>query len=329
MKPRQEVFDTYWRFAAKRQRIFFERLKGDPPPWTDDPILQEYKFCNVYRVSDRVSQYLIRNVIYSGSQKPDEVAFRTVLFRLFNKIETWEYLINRLGKVELASFDFEIYSGFLSEAKKDGPIFGNTFILCANKAFGYEEKHLNYLALVEQMFKKDRLAWRVEKIKSLKKLFELLRTYPLLGNFMAYQIAIDLNYSEVVNFSENDFTVAGPGAVRGIKKCFVSTGGKDYEHVVKWMVKNQDREFERLGINFQNLWGRALHAIDCQGLFCEVDKYCRIAFPKLKSNRVRIKAKLKPRKDKVEYFYPPKWGINRRVEKYTIYSRGAFEVKSG
>src|SRR5438094_843323 len=56
------VYETYWRFAAERQRIFFSRLAGDPAPWTVDPILGSYKFTNAYRASDRVSQYLIRNV---------------------------------------------------------------------------------------------------------------------------------------------------------------------------------------------------------------------------------------------------------------------------
>src|SRR5436309_114238 len=86
------VYDTYWRFAAERQRIFFRRLKGVVPPWTADPILLRHKFTNAYRASDRVSQYLIRHVIYEGDQSPEEIFFRTLLFKFFNKIETWELL---------------------------------------------------------------------------------------------------------------------------------------------------------------------------------------------------------------------------------------------
>src|ERR1051325_10092909 len=61
------VFTTYWRFAAERQKIFFRRLKKPNPPWTTDPLLQQHKFTNAYRASDRVSQYLIRHVIYSST----------------------------------------------------------------------------------------------------------------------------------------------------------------------------------------------------------------------------------------------------------------------
>ena len=84
------VYDTYWRFAVERQNIFFSRVAGNSPPWTDDQILREYKFTNAYRASDRVSQYLIRHVIYKGDQSPEEVFFRILLFKFFNKIETWE-----------------------------------------------------------------------------------------------------------------------------------------------------------------------------------------------------------------------------------------------
>lgn len=60
--PRKEVFDAYWRFAAERLAIFLRRANGEPGPWTGDPILQQYKFCNTFRAADRVSQYLIRDV---------------------------------------------------------------------------------------------------------------------------------------------------------------------------------------------------------------------------------------------------------------------------
>ena len=55
LKP---TYDTYSKFAAKRQEVFFNRLGGGDYPWTDDKIIKKYKFTNAYRASDRVSQYL-------------------------------------------------------------------------------------------------------------------------------------------------------------------------------------------------------------------------------------------------------------------------------
>lgn len=90
---RQEVYDSYWRLAAERQLIFHRRAAGMRPPWTDDRVLMAFKMCNAYRASDRVSQYLIRHVIYRVREYSlDDVFLRIVLFRLFSKQSTWELL---------------------------------------------------------------------------------------------------------------------------------------------------------------------------------------------------------------------------------------------
>ena len=293
MKQRKQVFDTYWQTLAERQEIYF----GKP---TNDPIFQQYKFCNVYRASDRVSQFLIRNVIYKNKTSPENTLFRIFLFRLLNKNDTWVNLENRLGGISLKYFSFERYSKIFESLPR--PIYGNAFILCATKAFGYDQKHLNHLALLQS------IDWKnLVNVKSLKELFFKLRDLPLIGNFMAYQLAIDFNYSQVFDFDENDFTVAGPGAIRGIHKCFSDLGGKSYEYIIQYMVDQQANH------EFKNLWGRPLHAIDCQGWFCETDKYSRVKFPELTSNRSRIKAKYIRSKTRIDYYYPPKWKINNLV----------------
>jgi len=74
------------------------------------------------------------------------------------------------------------------------------------------------------MFLHDQLGSKLLDAKSLREVYELLHGYPLIGDFMSYQTAIDLNYSSLLGFSENDFPQAGPGALRGIKKVFVDLG---------------------------------------------------------------------------------------------------------
>jgi hypothetical protein len=75
-------------------------------------------------------------------------------------------------------------------------------------------------------------------------------------------------------------------------------------------------------LRFRSLWGRPLQAIDCQNLFCEVDKYARAAFPELRSNRKRIKAAFVASGELVEPFYPPKWGINGAIAASCLASDG-------
>ena len=311
--PRTRIYDLYWYFAAERLAIFDRRATGEIGPWTDDPILNAYKFCNVFRASDRVSQYLIRKVAYDESNpQPAEVIFRIVAFRMFSRIETWDGLIGILGrqpKIEdLTNGTFEAAIDKIRE--EQGKLYTGAFILCANQAYGYQKKHLNHIALFRHMFVHDGLAEKLLGASSLEDVYNMLHAYPLMGDFMSYQIAIDLNYSAYINFSENDFTKAGPGAMRGIKKVFESNGGMTPEQLILWMVARQDSEFARLGMAFEGLRGRKLQAIDVQGLFCEVDKYCREAAPDLVSARVQIKAKFEQTLQPIEYFYPPKWGIN-------------------
>ena len=312
MKKRQEVYDLYWYFACERQNIFFKKLNGEPAPWTKDPILQEYKFCNSYRVNDRVSQYLLSNVIYNDIKYSDEdMLFRIILFKLFNKESTWELLLTNFNDITLKTFNINEYSKVLENAISSGiKIYNDAYISCATKAFGYDRKHDNHLALLTKMFVEDKMQNKIIKCKTMEEGFNIIRSYPLIGNFMAYQLVTDINYSEVVNWREDEFTIAGPGSLRGIKKCFIDKGNMSNEDIIRYMFNHQDEEFKRLNLNFKKLGNRPLQLIDCQNIFCELDKYCRQAIPSLKSNRTKIKKKYTPKKQKINYLYPPKWNIS-------------------
>jgi hypothetical protein len=311
------VYDTYWQFAVERQEIFFARVAGQPPPWTEDEILALYKFTNAYRAADRVSQFLIRNVIYR-SDLPDSIAevfFRTILFKLFNKIETWELLERECGPVTWDGYNFKRYDGILKQAMTAARrIYSAAYIMPSAGTFGHTSKHSNHLALLERMMT-DGLPRKIACADRMQHGFDLLVGYPSIGDFLAYQFITDINYSEITAFSEKEFVVPGPGALDGIKKCFEDTGGLTPAEVIGFMQQRQDVEFHRLGVTFRSLWGRPLQLIDCQNLFCEVGKYARESHPDVKgvSDRTRIKQKFRPGKARIDYWFPPKWGINAKV----------------
>ena len=154
-------------------------------------------------------------------------------------------------------------------------------------------KHRNHLRLIEHMMV-DGAPRKLAKAASLRKSFELLRSYPSLEDFLAFQFAIDLNYSELTDFSEMEFVVAGPGARDGIRKRFKDTAGLTEAEIIQVMAERAGDEFERLGMKFQSLWGRSLQLMDCQNVFCEVSKYARVAHPDVagESGRTRIKAEV-------------------------------------
>jgi hypothetical protein len=313
------VFDTYWKFAAERQKILFKRFEGSPPPWTDDPILGRFKFTNAYRASDRTSQYLIRSVIYRDDlpSTPDEVFFRIILFKIFNKIETWQLLENKFGNITYAEYSFERYDQVLTEAMYQGQrIYSAAYIMpSGGKILGHSTKHRNHLKLIELMMANE-LPNKLTDAPNMHRGFDLLLEYPTVGNFLAYQFITDVNYSQITNWSEIEFVMPGPGALDGIRKCFLDLGGLNEREIIKFMADIQESEFERLELDFQSLWGRKLQLIDCQNLFCEVDKYARMKHPEVLgiSGRTRIKQKYSASNQTFNHWYPPKWGINRAIE---------------
>lgn len=310
-----EVYDSYWKFAAIRQEIFYNRIEGKPFPWCSDPIISKHRFTNTYRAADRVSQYLIRNVIYNNvlPNTPKEVLFRILLFKLFNKIETWELLTEKVGYITYEEYSFKRYDKILTEAITSGiRIYSAAYIMPSGKSYyGHIRKHSNHLKLIEHMLDED-TEKRLMSAKKMQNAFEIIKSFPSLGDFLAYQLLIDINYSDIINFSESEFVVAGPGARGGISKCFKDTAGLNNVEVIKFMTDKQEREFERLELCFRNLWGRRLQLIDCQNIFCEVDKYARVKHPNIKgdSNRTRIKQVFRGNLKPIDFWFPPKWNIN-------------------
>ena len=182
--------------------------------------------------------------------------------------------------------------------------------------FGYARKHQNHLKVIEAMIAAE-LPSRLTECKSLEAVFHLLCGFPTIGPFIGYQFAIDLNYSSLISFSENDFVKAGPGALDGISKCFLDLGDFTPADVICYMVDEQDRAFETFAPDFKNLWGRRLHLIDCQNLFCEVSKYSRVVHPEIvgSSGRTRIKQLYRPADRSLEApWFPPKWDINQHID---------------
>lgn len=308
-----DVLESYWFFAAERQRVYHRRLGGMPGPWTNDPVLARFRFTNAFRAADRVSQDLIR-VAYAGSQSPEDLVLRVLLFRFFNKPSTWDVLESRAGQIGVDTFDVDSYNEILDGLLADGRRVYSAAYIVPPPPFGAKRKHRNHLLLIRHMLASG-VVDKLGAARSLQKVFEVIASYPSLGPFLSYQLAIDLNYTTLLDFDEDDFVVPGPGARSGIAKCFPDLGAASAEDVIRWMVDNQEAEFARYGLEFEDLFGRRLTLIDCQNLFCETDKYARVAHPDARGigGRTRIKQQFAPQGPPATPYFPPKWGINDRA----------------
>lgn len=310
MEP-TELFETYWRFADERQRIFIRRQAGAPSPWTSDPILSAYRFTNAYRVHDRVSQYLVRRVQYddASASTKENIFFRTMLFKIFNRIDTWRRLKSALGAIDVDALDWEELAAHLDAMIDRGEKIYSAAYIMPSPSFGHRRKHRNHLALLKRMLE-DGLPALIAKSASLGDVYALLVRYPGIGPFLAFQYAVDLNYSELTAHQESEFVVAGPGALDGISKCFRNIGSRRPEDVILEVCDAQEKWFRVFGVDFTPIKGRRLQPIDCQNLFCEISKYSRVSHPHLAgvAARTRIKQSYRPNHEPLTaIFYPPRW----------------------
>ena len=294
--------------------MYFRRLTNPDGPWTDDPVLATYRFTNAYRASDRVSQYLIREVQYHPDRPsaPAEVFFRTMLFKIFNRIDTWETLERKVGQIVGTTADINSINAVLNEMFDQHERLYSAAYIMPSPAFGHVRKHTNHLALLARMME-DKLPVELQRAGSLREVYDLLVRYPGIGPFLAFQYAIDLNYSTLIDHSEADFVVAGPGALDGISKCFTSIGSRTPEQIIHQVCEMQEKAFAKAGLKFQPLYGRRLQPIDCQNLFCEISKYARVVHPNVSglSGRTRIKQTYRFNSTPLPTpMYPPKWNLN-------------------
>lgn len=306
------VLDTLWRFAAERYAVYLKRLRGENPPWTSDPIIQRYRFTNAFRAADRVSQFLIRRVIYSGDWPAEDLFFRIILFKLFNRIDTWQWFESNLDVVGWTTYDRPRYEKLLSERSASGhSLYSPAYIMPAASRGAGQRKFVTHLALLESMMA-ERVPAALARAPRMQDVYERLMSFPGIGSFLAYQLATDLNYSELTDFSESEFVVPGPGARDGLRKCFPGTGGLTEIELIYLLYERQEEEFVRGGFPPVSLFGRPLQLIDCQNLLCEVDKYARVAHPNVRgrSHRRRIKRKFKPTAALPEPYFPPKWRLD-------------------
>jgi len=315
------VYDTYWRWIAERQAMYERRLVDAVGPWTEDPVLAAHRFTNVFRVADRVSQRLVADVQYGPgrSQAIDEVFYRTIVFKTWNREDVWDELELRLGPISWqATPPSEIVKVLDAMHSRGSRVYSAAYIMPA-PPFGHARKHANHCALIRSMMD-DGLPARLSKTTGLGQVYEALLSYPGIGRFLAFQYAIDLNYSSMLDHPESDFVVAGPGAIDGISKCFADVDGMSPGETIMWMHGRQEMEFDRLGIRFGGLFGRPPQPIDLQNCLCEISKYARVVHPEHpgSAGRTRIKQAYAHADRPVlpRPFLPPRWKV--RIPDYSV-----------
>ena len=258
----------YWIHERETIRINKEVLQHEPP-WTNDPILQKFKFCQVFREEDRTTRWFKRHIRNVWRDEP-EVLMATVIFRWFNFIETGRTLIRHNLHIE-----WDRKKAIEEITKQDQWITGAYIIKTPNRM----DKVTGVSECISHMWNdKEKLVDKILESKSLEKAWEILRDYPYMGPFMAYEVVTDLRHTYLLREATDILTWAnaGPGAMRGLNRL----AGRDLDFSRRTHPWNDEmRELwelsrERLNPNLISLDRFEMREIE--GGLCEFDKYSRI-----------------------------------------------------
>lgn len=272
------------------------------PPWTQDPIIANYRFTNVRREHDRETRWLIDNIAKNGSLTYDEKLLNIILFRTWNRSRTfclyggpfkWDDLKkgpkNFRRKLSLEPDEKVFTSVFSVSFLKEIWRFSD-----GNGALKYKKIKRDLPSGVEALHDDVPLRmffipqwiiqnFALEGIKSSRTqsgVYQQICNIPGFGEFLAYQVFVDFTYIEEFPFSENEFVICGPGCKKGIDLVVEDKGGLNYEETLFWIRDNQyvalfpEEECQALFTDLPEE-ERYLNIMSLENCFCEISKYIR------------------------------------------------------
>jgi hypothetical protein len=268
------LFDELVEFVNERDQVRLNKDSGYLQPYTLDPILSKYRFCNVRRRDDRVSKWLIKNYYRSVS---GDVWFRALLARLINWPPTLLYLMDKLVIPHRAEdFNAYLFIEAMKELESKGEkVYSSAYIVYPTMVKG-NTKSVNLCEYIIKptisMASKMRGAVASGSIKHTTN--QLAEAFGI-QTFIAGQVSADLTYlrGQLDNAIDlYSWAPIGPGSQRGLNRL----------HERKLLKTTTEKQFNQelievrdavIGSN-QSFKDLTLH--DCQNIMCEFDKYQRV-----------------------------------------------------
>ena len=281
----KEEMELFWHFIRKRHTITkLKEVEDLPPPWTDDPILANYKFTSIFRHFDRGTKYVTNHILQQDLSEEDMI-FNVIAYRLFNKIETSE----EYGFLRACSYDPERLDKLIHEyALTTRTVFTSAFIVS-----GYSMVELSGMDKISRIaivlkWIRDQLLYNdyaivdtIMQDTTMEATYKALIGLTGLGPFLAYQIAVDLSYWDKTKFGEDDFVIMGPGAKRGIGWIFPEEEIQTYksEFLCFWLRDRQYEFWNDYNINCNELFDDCtlpyVSVMALENVCCEFQKYMK------------------------------------------------------
>ena len=257
----------YW--IKERQSVYLKKEADLTQPWTTDPVLSNYRFCNVYREQDAVTKWIAKN-IRENFNTYEDLWFLLVVSRLLN-------LPDSIGKIidtfQTNSWDKESFRFILKASRSDGNnIFNAAYIVSTN---GLSMDKVDYITdLVLSPLWERRGYYRPTGKDSLQSFYGRLNEANGMGKFMSAQVVADMKYCNPLMFSEDwwSFAEPGPGSLRGMRY-LIGLDVKDTSQDKNWKI---NLDILRVSVNRDITPGmKELCAQNLQNCLCEFSKFMK------------------------------------------------------
>lgn len=240
------------------------------PPWTADPILSTYRFCNVRREDDKVTRWIAKNWRTPNMDDPD-LWFAMLVARFIN----WPDTLEALGYPAF-QWDPKAFLRIMAELKASKKkVYTGAYMVRADREHADKAAYQEAVVFTPMWNARERL--RPKKGDTLNSYHMLLGQFHGLGSFMAAQIVADLKYCsqpliDAVDWST--FAASGPGSRRGLNRVRGCDKDKPWAEEA-WRLDLKRLQHE-LGPIQAGADQQLLHAQDLQNCLCEFDKYERV-----------------------------------------------------
>lgn len=208
-------------------RYLIERYKAKAPGGTTDPIIKKYRFPNVFRDEDAITQDVIRIIVNTENLDYNSQILNLILFRMWNNTDTFSNLGGPWYCYQLfEDLDQELqhaehlYITRNKEAQRHLQWWNPKGYTQCGLRLRYDKAPWKLLGIAKHIQKQDTIK-RIRYAENQKQAYDILCELPYFGPTLAYQVYLDLTYIPVFQFSDWEFAVADCDTVRGLKYLFI------------------------------------------------------------------------------------------------------------
>ncbi len=298
MNPSKPKILDFFEFIYDRQRMWFDKEHGRTYPCSNDKILAEHRFCNVYRELDRCSIHLIDNVILNQNLSLEDKVFNVIMYRRFNTPDF--YSVHRYGhEGEFTLKNFGVKKNrlikWMDQVKANGhPLFSDAYIICQRyytSSVRKSDKHYQQIIMLDELKKEiPKIIDLLYYSKTYKEAFDIFHAMiPLTGPFLAQQYLIDLTYLRdfSARWDINSFVDVGPGARPALTLLYGTETPQTPAELCRLLWGRQELYFKMLKAQRKKDWqdiyyrrsfarGNQVRLSDIQNCLCEFRKYCHL-----------------------------------------------------